>query len=181
MDSLACFRGNTATLSHRHVGHFYYYQPESGTYLYNTSYQFENGEAPDGYTQSTIPGGYDLAENGLRIGAIIQTENMGPIEGIWRQGGQATTERGDKVLWGYFYADPAIMNWGSAENPDLFVKAWYDVSGAVFLNFFHVSVPDIDVFSEMPVTGIYNNQGTTTLGNRFIEHRYQIGGNGVKP
>ena len=61
----------------------------------------------------------------------------------------------------------------AAQNPDLFVKAWYDVSGAVFLDFFHVSVPDIDVFSELPVSGPYDNQGTSTLANRLIEHRYR--------
>ena len=166
------FRANCATLSHRHVGHFYYFEPEGGTYRYQTSHQFENGAAPDGYTQSTIPEGYGLAQDGLRIGAVIQTEDKGPIEGLWRAGGEAATSRGDRVLWGYFYADPGIMRWGSPENPDLFVKAWHDVSGAVFLDFFHVSVPDIDVFSELPVTGAYRNQGTTTLRNRLIEHRY---------
>ena len=166
------FIGNYATLCHRHVGHFYYFNPESGTYLYQTSHQFENGAPPAGYTQSTIPGGYGLAGNGLRIGAVIRTEDKGPIEGLWRAGGEAATSRGDRVLWGYFYADPGIMSWGSPENPDLFVKAWYDVSGAVFLDFFHVSVPNIDVFSELPVTGAYENQGTTTLENRLIEHRY---------
>ncbi len=60
----------------------------------------------------------------------------------------------------------------SQENPDLFVKIWFDVGGAVFVDFFHVSVPDIEVYSELPNDGYYDNRGTTILSDRFIEHRY---------
>jgi hypothetical protein len=166
------FSGNEATLSNRHVGHFYYFRPETSDYLFKTNQQFEDGRPPVGDTPSGAPSGYRFMDGDMRIGAVIHTEDKGPIEGIWRQGGQGTTQRGDRVVWGYFYADPNIMRWGSPENPDLFVKAWHDVSGAVFLDFFHVSVPDIAVFSEMPVRNGYDNSGTTTLDNRFIEHRY---------
>lgn len=164
--------GAVATMSDRHIGDFYYYRPESKDYWHTQQSQFEDGRPQAGDNPKGMPAGNVLPE-GLRIGAVINTEDKGPIEGLWRLGGQATTQRGDQVLWGYFYADPNIMSWGSTENPDLFVKAWYDVSGAVFLDFFHVSVPDIEVFSVMPIANTYDNKGTTILGNRFIEHRYQ--------
>ena len=164
-------RFRTATLSRRHVGDFYYYRPESGDFYTRHTDQFENGlpmtdDAPVGN-----PAGYVLA-GGLRIGAVIHTEYNGPLEGLWQLGGEATTQRGDQVLWGYFYADPEVVNWGSRQNPDGFVKAWYDVSGAVFLDFFHVSVPDIEVFSAFSGSTGYENRATTVLDNRFIEHRY---------
>lgn len=164
-------RSSTATLSARHIGHFYYYRPETMDYLFQSRDQFENGFPSAGDAPAGNPSGYELMDD-LHIGAVINTEDKGPIEGIWHLGGQATTLRGDQVLWGYFYADPNLMSWGSTENPDLFVKVWYDITGYVFLDFFHVSVPDIEVFSELPITNNYDNQGTTILDNRFIEHRY---------
>jgi hypothetical protein len=76
------------------------------------------------------------------------------------------------VVWGYFFASADTVSWGSQQNPDLFVKIWFDVGGAVFVDFFHVSVPDIEVYSELPNNGSYDNRGTTILSDRFIEHRY---------
>ena len=40
------------------------------------------------------------------------------------------------------------------------------------MNFFHVSVPDIEVFSDFPSDGVYDQQGTTVLDNRYIRHEY---------
>ena len=53
------------------------------------------------------------------------------------------------------------MTWGSQNNPDLFVKIWFDVCGRVDVNFFHVSVPDIEVYSDLPDDGTYDQKGTT--------------------
>lgn len=133
--------------------------------------QREDGVSPAGYSAQANPEGTALI-NSLRIGTMINTADKGPIEGVWHLGGQDTTARGDQVVWGYFYADPAIMSWGSANNPDLFAKIWFDVGGAVFVDFFHVSVPDIEVYSDLPNSGGYNNRGTTLLSDRFVEHRY---------
>ena len=36
---------------------------------------------------------------------------------------------------GHFYASPSDVTWGSSNNPDLFVKIWFDVSGRVDVNF----------------------------------------------
>jgi hypothetical protein len=71
------------------------------------------------------------------------------------------------------------VTWGSSNNPDLFVKIWFDVGGRVDVNFFHVSVPDIEVYSDLPDDGAYNSQGTTIMDNRYIRHEFSwSGGNG---
>ena len=126
--------------------------------------------APAGAADET-PAGYMVADS-LWIGAVIHTEDKGAIEGRWQPGGDDTTARGDRVIWGHFYADPEVMSWGSANNPDLFVKIWMDVSGPVYVDFFHVSVPDIDVYSGRSGADGYENKGTTTLLSRFAEHAY---------
>jgi len=130
------------------------------------------GARPGGYPGRVDPTGVELA-NDLRIGALIDTAERGPIEAAWRPGGAATTARGDQVVWGYFYADPAQVSGGSPDIPDLFVKVWYDLGGAVDVDFFHLSVRDIEVYSELPNNGSYDHRGVTAPGNRFVEHRYQ--------
>ena len=92
---------------------------------------------------------------------------------MWRRGGQGLTPEGHKAVWGYFYADPSEVNWGSRDNPDLFVKIWFDASGRVDVNFFHVSVPDIEVSSDFPGDGNYDKAGTAILDNRYIRHEYR--------
>ena len=155
----------TATLTNRFVEH-YQINGASGSHV-----QSENGLPPSGYAATGNPMATQLIYS-LRIGAVINTEDMGPIDGVWRLGGQDTTSRGDQVVWGYFYADPNVMSWGSQDNPDLFVKIWFDVTGPVYVDFFHVSVPDIEVYSGVSGTGGYENSGTTILTNRFVEHAY---------
>jgi hypothetical protein len=64
------------------------------------------------------------------------------------------------------------VTWGIENNPDLFVKIWFDMSGRVDVNFFHVSVPDIEVYSDLPDDGSYDQKGTTIMDNRYIRHEY---------
>ena len=71
-----------------------------------------------------------------------------------------------------FYASPNDVTWGSENNPDLFMKIWFDVSGRVDVNFFHVSVPDIEVYSDLPDESNYDQKGTTIMDNRYIRHEY---------
>jgi outer membrane protein assembly factor BamB len=147
----------------RYVRHYY----ESGQSQFEAN--FENGECAYVYRLGcryepapSDPEGYPTI-NDLLIGSIIHTEEKGPIDAIWQIGGTDNTIRGDEVLWGYFYADPSDVDWGSADNPDLFVKIWFDVSGRIDVNYFHVSVPD---------DNIYDNQHTTYMDNRYIRHEY---------
>ena len=155
----------TTTMDRRYIRQ-YYQNGES-----NMDENYEDGNPPSGYSPSGNPSGY-LTINDLTIGAIINTEEKGPIDAVWRLGGQDTTSRGDEVVWGHFYADPNDVTWGSENNPDLFVKIWFDVSGRTDVNFFHVSVPDIEVYSDLPNDSNYDNQGTTILENRYIRHEY---------
>jgi hypothetical protein len=119
-------------------------------------------------------GGY-LAADGLWIKAVIHSEEKGDINAVWKKGGEDVTEAGDRAIWGHFYASPYQVTWGSSQNPDVFVKIWLDHSGRIDVNFFHVSVPDIEVYSVYP----YNNNegdaknGTVTLKDRYLAYKYQ--------
>jgi hypothetical protein len=123
----------------------------------------------------SVENGY-LVTQDLWIRAVINTEEKGPIEAVWQKGGEGTTTDGNRVIWGYFYASPSDVTWGSANNPDLFVKIWFDVSGRLDVNWFHLSVPDIVVYSDYPYDGIVDEQGTTTEKSiRYIRQYYQNG------
>lgn len=165
----------TTRLGNRYAGHYYFYQDrlngDQGGYNYGSESQFENGISPLDPVISMPPPGVDLM-NQLRIGAVINTADKGDLAATWKMGGQGLTARGDTVLWGYFYADPAVVSWGSPENPDLFVKIWFDVTGPVYVDFFHASVPDICVYSDLPAEGNFSSSGITLLKNRLVEHRY---------
>jgi hypothetical protein len=155
----------TATMNRRYIRQYY----EGGQ-----SYSEDNNEdgiAASGYSQTGNPSGYSTI-NDLRIGAMINTVEKGSIEAVWRLGSQYTTARGDQVVWGHFYANPSDVTWGSQDNPDLFVKIWFDVSGRVDVNFFHVSVPDIEVHSDLPTDATYDQKGTTVMHDRYIRHEY---------
>ena len=153
------------TMSRRYIRQYY----ENGQSHSDENY--EDGNPPAGYSPAGNPFGYSTI-NDLMIGSIINTVEKGPIDAVWRLGGQDTTSRGDQVVWGHFYASPTDVTWGSENNPDLFVKIWFDVSGRVDVNYFHVSVPDIEVYSDLPDEGAYDQQGTTIMDNRYIRHEY---------
>ena len=155
----------TTTMDRRYIRQYY----ENGQS--NSDENYEDGNPPAGYWPTGNPSGYSTI-NDLRIGNIINTVEKGPINAVWRLGGQDTTLRGDQVVWGHFYASPSDVTWGSSNNPDLFMKIWFDVSGRVDVNFFHVSVPDIEGYSDLPSEGAYDQKGTTIMDNRYIRHEY---------
>ncbi len=51
------------------------------------------------------------------------------------------TPRGDYVMGLYNYVDDPYISWGTIYNPEAFIKIWFDISGRIDMNFFHVSVP----------------------------------------
>ena len=114
--------------------------------------------------------GYDITDT-LTIKAVFYPNTPENFTAAWREGGRATTNRGDKVIWGFFYADPIDRDWGNPENPDVFVKIWYDISGRVDVNYFHVSVPDIVVKSTFSGTDATN---TVTMEERYIRHEFTL-------
>jgi hypothetical protein len=117
--------------------------------------------------------GFQVTDN-LWIKAIIGSIEKGRIDAVWKLGSSAKTLRGDRVIWGYFYANPADVSWGSENNPDVFVKVWYDVSGRVDVNFFHVSVPDIEVTSAM-LGDVSGQSNVITMSKRYARHTYGQG------
>lgn len=70
------------------------------------------------------------------------------------------------------YGDPSDVSWGSANNPEVYAKIWYDAGGRVDVNYFHVSVPDIEVYSDYLQDNNYDNKGTTITSDRYIRHEY---------
>jgi len=159
--------GNILTMDRRYVRHYY---ENSGSY---SEEGYEDGNPPEGYeTEGHSAAGY-LAGTNLGISAVIHTADGDMPEAVWKQGGGDVTEAGHEVVWGYFYANPSDVSWGSPENPDLFVKIWFDAGGRVDVNFFHVSVPDIAVYSDFPRDGVFDRKGKTILKNRYIRHEYQ--------
>jgi len=132
---------------------------------------YENGDSPAGYSPGGNPSGYPTLNN-LRIGALISTVEKGLTDAMWHKGGEDSTAGGHQVLWGHFYASPSDVNWGDENNPDLFVKVWFDASGRVDVNYFHVSVPDIEVYSDLPDAGYYDKKGTTIMRNRYVRHEF---------
>jgi len=108
----------------------------------------------------------------LKIRAVIHTVEKGPIDAVWQKSGEDLTQGGHRVIYGYFYASPDDVNWGSADNPDIFVKIWFDAGGRIDVNFFHVSVPGIDVYSDYLNDTNPGQKGTATLERRYIRHEY---------
>ena len=156
---------STATMNSRYIRQYY----EDGQSY--SGEQNEDGSSPSGYKQTGSPLGNSVTNN-YNIGAIINTEEKGAINGQWHLGGQETTTRGDQVVWGHFYASPSDVSWGSANNPELFVKIWFDASGRVDVNFFHVSVPDIEVYSHYGDISSCDQSGTTITSDRYTRHEY---------
>lgn len=155
----------TTTTSNRYIRQYY----EGGQSA--SEVQTEDGTAPSGYSQTANPSAYTTSGD-LDIGAMINTDEKGAIGAVFRQGGQDTTARGDKVVWGHFYANPSDVSWGSSENPELFVKVWFDAGGRIDVNFFHVSVPDIEVYSDFDADSSWKQSGTTIIADRYTRHEY---------
>jgi len=166
-------RSGRATTSTRYIRHCY---ENGGSYGYENK---EDGNPAQGYWAGAKPSGYHLMDD-LKIAAVINTLEKGATEAIWCEGGRGMPEGKHKVIWGYFYADPNTVSWGSVSNPELFVKVWLDASGRIDVNFFHVSVPDIEVYSNFSneVTSqysddiFYKQKGTTVTHKRYIRHEY---------
>lgn len=129
---------------------------------------------------AAVKGGFDITTDSgtLRIKAVINTVE-GPIDAVFYNSGEVITDRGDRVVRGHFYADPSDVSWGNQGNPDLYVKIWFDVTGRIDVNFFHVSVPEIEVYSAYPYESSYNQHGKTTMDDRYVRHEYQQGEDNV--
>ncbi len=111
----------------------------------------------------------------LWIKSIVYTQERGPVETVWRKGGEGITPGDTRIIWGYFYANPNDVYWGNENNPDLFVKIWVHPNARVEVNFFHASVPDIEVFSDYPYDGKADLQDISAMEYRHIRHNFEGG------
>lgn len=116
----------------------------------------------------------------LTLVAIVETPDgyTKDVDTVWRYGG--TSENGQAV-WGFFYVDPLHVWWGSYNNPELYVKIWFDPSGRIDVNYFHVSYDDILVrtgvgYDDNSGTWIGDVKGTATRDQRFVQHRLDANG-----
>jgi len=153
-----------ATTAHRYVRHYYQNNQPSVDYLTT------NEVVPSTAITGLQPTVYSTIK-GLNIGAAIETLEKGFISAAWKLGGTGVSKRGDQVAWGYFYADPKDVSWGNLNNPEVYVKIWFDISGRVDVNFFHVSVPKINVFSGF---GSFQKVASITTERRYTRHEYTL-------
>ncbi len=166
LDDTNGISGGTTTLEKRYIRQ-YYENNETGM-----DENEEDGNAPEGYLPAEDPSGNSV-DNDLRLGVMIDIAEKGLVDAVWRKGGEGVTAGGHRVIWGHFYANPSDVDWGSPENPDLFLKIWFDAGGRVDVNYFHVSVPDIEVYSAFSGNSAYDEKGTTSLNNRYIRHEFR--------
>lgn len=141
----------------------------------NGSSSAELLDTPDkGFVKASgTPRAHNIPVKNAQIGAVIHTEDNGDLQAAWHLGGSSKTSRGDEVAWGFFYADPNQIGWGFENNPDVYVKVWYDAQDKrLDVNFFHVSVPNISVYSGS-TTQRYDSMTQTTTGSRYTRHHYQ--------
>ena len=120
----------------------------------------------DGYAQRD--GGYDVTAD-LWVKAVLQVSGN-PVTLIWKEVGSDTTPSGDRVVSGYFYADPAAFAYGSVFNPEVFVKVYIATNGWANIAFNHVTVDDVTVSSAYRYAGTADKTESLDLTTRLQEH-----------
>ena len=126
----------------------------------------------EGAAVSAGDGGYVLSSD-LWSKAVLQVAGS-PVTLIWKEVGSDTTPSGDQVVSGYFYADPADFAYGSAFNPEVFVKLYIATSGWSNMAFNHVTVDDVTIYSAYEYAGSPNKTETVSLNGRLKEHQYDL-------
>jgi len=125
---------------------------------------------PSGGNGKRDPNGYQITP-ALGITATFMPGTPDSFPAAWREAGRATTAGGDRVIWGFFYADPSDRPWGSPNNPELYVKIWIDADGHVNVDYFHVSSVGIQVKSRFG--GAANEVTNATVERRHIRHDFR--------
>ena len=126
----------------------------------------------EGAAVSAGDGGYVLSSD-LWSKAVLQVAGH-PVTLIWKEVGSDTTPSGDRVVSGYFYADPADFAYGSAFNPEVFVKLYIATSGWSNMAFNHVTVDDVTIYSAYQYAGTPHQTGSVDLNGRLEEHQYDL-------
>ena len=127
-------------------------------------------------------GGYTLSSD-LWAKAVLEVSGS-PLTLIWKEVGSDTTPSGDRVVSGYFYADPAAFAYGSVFNPEVFVKVYISSNGWANMAFNHVTVDDVTIYSAHQYAGTPDRTESIGLNERLKEHEYtgvSIGGASIVP
>ncbi len=131
----------------------------------------DDSDDDNGNDDGTAADGGVTVASGLWLKAVLNT----PTELFtlkWNLVGTDTTPSGDRVVSGYFYADPAEFAYGSQFNPEIFVKIYIATSGWANIAFNHVTVDPVSVDSAYSYEGAADQSGSITLNNRLAEHQY---------
>ena len=130
------------------------------------------GGASDTHTVAVmnLEAGYNLTSE-LWANAVLKTQ-AGDISLVWRMVGWDITPTGAQVISGYFYARPEDFAYGSAYNPEAFVKVYIDPGGWCNIAFNHVTVDDVAIYTAYNYAGSATQSGTITLNNRLAQHEY---------
>ncbi|MDB4303446.1 putative metal-binding motif-containing protein [Desulfosarcina sp.] len=121
-----------------------------------------------------VDGGY-VVNSGLWSKALLHVPGN-PVTLIWKEVGSDTTPTGDRVISGYFYADPTVFEYGSMYNPEVFVKIYIAANGWANMAYNHVTVDDVSVYSAYPYLNLPDHTNLATLNSRLQEHTF----NGVQ-
>lgn len=121
--------------------------------------------------------GGNAADDGYLVTPELWTKAVlnvpgNPVTLSWREVGTDTTPSGDRVISGYFYANPTDFAYGSIFNPEVFVKIFIAGNGWANIAFNHVTVDDVRVYSAHHYHGVSDMTGSLTLNNRLMEHQY---------
>ena len=117
-----------------------------------------------------VDGGYTVAAD-LWVRAVLEVSGS-PVTLVWQPVGADLTPRGDQVISGYFYADPSDFAYGSAYNPELFVKIYTATNGWCNIAFNHVTVDAVTVDSACRYAGAADQTGSAKVENRLVQHEY---------
>ncbi len=120
--------------------------------------------------EDTTDGGYGVT-SGLWTKAVLEVPGS-PVTLVWKEVGSDTTPTGDRVVSGYFYADPKDFAYGSVYNPEIFVKVYIASSGWCNIAFNHVTVDDVTVSSAHNYNGAADMTESVNLIDRLVEHQY---------
>ena len=115
-------------------------------------------------------GGYNITAE-LWVKAVLNVPGNS-LTLIWQEAGNAITPSGDKVVSGYFYADPNTFAYGNQYNPELFVKIYITTAGWCNIAFNHVTVDPVTIQSAHNYKGVSQKAGTATTTSRILEHQY---------
>ena len=131
---------------------------------------FEVDSAPAPVTTVVEDGGHNVTSE-LWIKAILEVADN-PVTLKWKMVGADIISNSNQVISGYFYADPNDFVYGSAYNPELFVKIYIAANGWCNIAFNHVTVDNVDISSAHQYGGLADQSGMATLDRRLVEHQY---------